>query len=298
MRTRNFLAIISCLLGIYLSSGQGEEDVSLYSIPTNAQKIGPLNTRDPNLICYNYFLPEKEISSGTLIGRETFWRNVLVKRELFKNQKEHGVQKEWYTNGQEKLEAPYQDGVMNGLFKHWDIKGNLVGKYEMKQGNGSVRIYNSDGRLIKDYTYKDNNRNGLAMEVSGENVWSLNWYKNGKLNGEGLDFYADGQLNLMTWLLDSKVNGPMIKFSHLGALVKSNWYLQGKEVSEDDYIKAARSDSTLPPHHADAVKYKDLENENVPGLKKKYLEMPRVKIPLEFDDKGSPIPVAEAVKRP
>ena len=287
------LSIIINVWAIEISAvAEVEQDIVSYEIPANAKKTGPIATRYPHQTFYNYFPADKEISRETQIGRETYDRSALIKRELFRNEKIHGVQKEWYTNGQEKLEAPYIDGVRHGVFKQWDENGRLLGQYEFRNGSGTVKVYDSTGFLIKEETFVNNVKNGWAMEWAPiSQVWDIYCYVNGKIHGLGCEFGAGGVLLEMIWLQDGAWSGPNLKFSNGGEIVKKSWHRRGAELSEEDYAKAVQTDSSLPPYHANAALYKkEFLDEHMNQMIQKYVNMPRVKIPLEFDSEGNPIP--------
>jgi len=90
-------------------------------------------------------------------------------------------------------------------------------------------------------------------------------------------------------------HGPCLRFGQDGSVAEKKWYIRGKIVSEAVYADAAAKDSNLPPYYADPVKYKNLIDAEVQPLIQRYRNMQRVKIPLEFDAQGNPIPAEPVV---
>jgi len=277
----NIFWVILLLLNIALASESESEDYLNYRIPADAKKTGPSDTRDPGGQEYLYFAPGAQVSRENMIAIELVQNGVLVKRELLKNDKKHGIQREWHLDGKPKLEAPYRDGNMEGKFKAWNARGDLIGQYTMSKGTGVVMVYDEHGRLVKEHHYKGNLRDGLRMERVGEKI-SLTWSKEGLLIGVGYDFYENGELATLAFFSSKgEPNGPLVDFSSKGTLTKMLWYLDGRKVQEAEYAAAALADPGLPTYRADGNQYKQMVRENVRVLVEKYRTLPRVKIPLQ-----------------
>lgn len=284
---RNMTLAILALLAIFMGNAiaQNEANHLLCAIPSDAKKLGPINTRDPHQVFYNYFPSDAEVSAKNVIGRETYYDQQLVDRELYKNGERHGVQREWYPNGTLKSESPYKDGAMDGAFNYWNEKGELVGQYEINNGLGTKKIYDGSGLLVIEQELKDSLPNGLTMEVSKiSKIRTVVWMKNGNSTGIGYSFYSDDSPYLIAW-----AQGPLIYFAKDGAVSQKVWQIKGREVSETEYATAASSDPSLPPYYADGNQYKRMVGEDVRALLEKYRTMPRVKIPLQFDQNGNPV---------
>ncbi|EDY15968.1 MORN variant repeat protein [Chthoniobacter flavus Ellin428] len=281
-----------------------------YSIPPNAEKIGPHDVRGfagQHLTGINYVIPSNSkdpLFPRVLVGRETFDNGVLIHRELFLPnprdiyEKKHGVQREWYPNGQLKSEEPYRNGVMHGVFKTWSEKGALIGQSTIVEGTGKVEVYNEEGVLNKEINYQGNQKNGLFVSRldyrwSDDHRISLVWYKNGERVGIAYGFYEHGTLSGMNFAAKrGSYVGPAIHFDKSGAVETVKWLLvqRGSQqtVTEAEYAQAAALDPTLPPYYHEPDKYKELVSPEVRALVKHYQEM-RVKIPLEFGLDGKPI---------
>ncbi|MBI5684418.1 MAG: hypothetical protein HZC54_05015 [Verrucomicrobia bacterium] len=275
------------------------DDYLKYSIPQDVLIIGPHSERDPDKSSINYLLRDVKSSEHRLVGSEVYYRTQLIKRTLYnKNGALHGVQRKWHENGKLSSEEPYNEGVMHGVFKHWNELGQIIGQYRILNGNGRRSIYNNEGVLIEESEIRNSKPNGLRMEIGRfEKGRSLKWFKDGKLVGKAFAFYPSNEIkNIRSTLTEEyaaiytcSLHGPCIEFSENGLVTKKSWYIHDQEVSESNYAKAARDDRSLPPYYADAAHYKNLVDDKVKALLERYSKMPRVRIPLEFDDQGNPL---------
>jgi hypothetical protein len=287
------IALIVCLLFNFceMTFAQEPEEYLIYDIPAGAKKIGPVPSRDPDLVSYRHYLPNREVAEETLIGEETYRNGILIQRELLKNGQLHGVQKKWHANGKLESEEPYRDGVMHGSFRHWNEAGILVGQYQMTNGTGIQRIYTSDGELAREAVFTNSMENGLLFSMMPrDGRRCLVWRRDGNNVGKSFTFYRDGSLYSVTCATPSGVlSGPYIRFDAKGNVAESRWFLNGMEKDEAAYAAAAAADPKLPPYHKEGAKYHEYADLEVRALLKRYRNLPRVKIPIELDLKGVPI---------
>ena len=258
-----------------------------YDIPLNAKKIGPGNTREPEKKRFNFFLPGLEISEKSLIAREVYYGGQLVERALYKDGVEHGVQRSWHQNGQARSEAPFKNGVMHGTFRHWNETGQLIGQYEITNGNGIRKIYNAVGYLVHEQAIANSRGNGLRMEMLLDGVRSLISQKDGQIIGKSYSVYPSGSLSSLSCSSASGFShGPRLDFSKEGVVTTKQWFVSNKEVTESEYAAAASNDPSLPAYLSEVGKYKELAESEIEQLLVRYRNLPRVKIPLQFDDSG------------
>ncbi|EDY15970.1 conserved hypothetical protein [Chthoniobacter flavus Ellin428] len=285
-------AILSLCALLFCVEARAQEASYLdYAIPPDAKKI-QLNL-PRNLTGINYFLPNSE----TLIGKERYTdQGILVSREMFLHGEKHGVQREWYPNGQLKSEEPYRNGVRHGVFKTWSENGALIGQSSIVEGTGKLEVYDVDGVFTKERNYKGNRQNGLFVDRlnypgNPDHRMTLMWFKNGESVGNAFDFYEDGTLSRLNFRAPwHSVIGPSIDFDRRGGIESINWYRSGQEVTEAEYAKAAALDPKLPPYYHEPDKYKEeFVTPEVRALVEHYQKMPPVKIPLEFGPDGKPI---------
>jgi len=160
----------------------------------------------------------------------------------------------------------------------------------MTAGDGIARVYSSTGQLINEDRFKDNKREEFSFEKLND-VFDLTRFKNGIISGTGYQFFHNGELALITFFSPGgQPTGPFVRFSRPGTISEKKWFVDGKEVAEDAYEKEAANRKDLPVYNKDTAKYKDLVEKDAKSFIEEYLKMPRVKIPLQFDGEGNPIP--------
>ncbi|MEA3209007.1 MAG: hypothetical protein QOE70_2064 [Chthoniobacter sp.] len=288
MKLSRICARLLWLVSFTCLFSQSDDDYLDYRIPPDATKLGPISTRNPNQEWFNYILPSAQSSRKSLVARETYEGGQLVERALYKNGVAHGVQRRWYRNGHLASEAPYKDGVMHGVFRHWSESAQLVGQYEIKNGTGTRKIYNITGELVHDEAILSSKMDGLQMELLPDGARSLIWERHGQIIGKTFCFNPNESLrSLRCFSAEGSPHGPSIDFSTSGRVTTKQWFVNNEEVSESQYAAAASADSTLPRYYPDGVKYKEFIDADLKALLRKYRTLPRVKIPLEFDEKGN-----------
>jgi len=266
-----------------------EQELKDYKIPVDAQRIGPIPTAEPYIVTFVYYPAGVEKDSSNRVGRDTFFKDSLVKRELFRKEKKHGLQKEWYADGIVKSEELYRDGVRVGSSKFYRENGALCGEAIFSNGSGIVQIFDGHGVLTKEEVFVDNLRNGQRMEVSDiDGSRSVNWYKRGVLVGGSYVYDHEGRLNLFGRFDEAgRLSGPFITLEADGSLVKARWFVHGREVTEEEYATATKNDSSLFPYFADKSRYRESVDQSSVSLVEKYRRMQPVRIPLEKGKDGN-----------
>lgn len=319
---KKIIFCISSLGGVsFVAQAQTAPDIEAFAIPADALTQN-FNSRDPYVISTRYFLRNPDGSKGDLVAIEYFHDDIrlkgdekLIKRELYKVDSKkklvpnrlNGVQREWYLNGQLKSEEPYRMHREDGLFRYWDEQGHLTSQYQMADGNGIVRMYNANGQLEKEEVHKDNYANGPRYSFYPRTTRVLSQMSHDEFVGPLFFFTGSKLLKILFRDLKGRPHGPQIMYDLRSPKQKENpdlgggfayaggenkWVIYDLEASEEDYAKFAATDKTLPPYYKDLERYKEYVTPEVTALLKKYIEMPRVKIPLEFDAKGEPIPAS------
>ena len=251
-----------------------------YDVPKDAVKLPRRPTRHGGESA-RYLDP----ASRKLICRETYDpAGVMTQRDLFKGGKKHGVQREWHASGQKKLEAPYRDGVMDGVFRHWDAKGDLVGCYRMKNGTGTKRVYHPNGRLKEEQPYLENKRHGRLVNMfdKGTVEYTCMW-KSGEPIGLAFGFHYNNPAIRFIGNADKNgdPHGPAVDYRQEGQVERLLLCVHGKDVSADAYRKACETDATLPRYRKDPQEYRKLLTPRVRQLMDRYRRLPPVKIPLD-----------------
>ena len=103
----------------------------------------------------------------------------------------NGIVKELYDNGLVKFEGKFLNGKKwTGIgYTYYGIK-----LYEIKNGKGYIREYNSDGTLLFKGNYFNGERNGEGKEYSHGKLLFEGNYLNGLRNGEGKEYYDNSRI--------------------------------------------------------------------------------------------------------
>jgi antitoxin component YwqK of YwqJK toxin-antitoxin module len=114
------LAALCLTLGSVLVASAGAAEPPpehlYYDVPKDAEKDGPSPNREGGT-SVRYL---DVVTKAALCEEEYTRKGVMVERKLFRNGKKHGVQRRWYDEGGKRLEEPYRDGMMDGIFRDWD----------------------------------------------------------------------------------------------------------------------------------------------------------------------------------
>lgn len=141
----------------------------------------------------------------------TYHPNGMVSQYLeAEEMRAHGAYKEWYPNGQLKLEATViggtadvlagsqQDWLFEGVSRAWDEQGNLLAEIPYQKGllDGVSVYYFPTGQIQKQMRYEQNNLQGEAIEyyLHGQ-VKTKTLYQKGLRNGEQISYFSDGKVS-------------------------------------------------------------------------------------------------------
>lgn len=149
----------------------------------------------------------------------------------------HGAYREWFPNGQLKLEAyviggtadvsagTQRDWLFDGTSHVWDEQGNLVAQISYEKGmlEGPSLYYFPTGGIEKELPFVKNDLDGEATEYSLEGeVKSKTHFKKGHREGACLSFFANGQ----PAMIEDYTDGLLLKGTYNNP--------EGKQIAEVD----------------------------------------------------------------
>ena len=141
------------------------------------------------------------------------------------------LERDYYENGQLKLERNYEDGKLHGLSKEYFENGQLKFIHNQKNGeyHGLLKGYYIDGKLKYEFNYKNDKKDGLCKEYF-ENGQLKNEgnFKDGKLHGLCKDYYETGQLKFEGNYKEGKFHGLCKGYYETGQLKFEGNYKEGK----------------------------------------------------------------------
>jgi antitoxin component YwqK of YwqJK toxin-antitoxin module len=200
-----------------------DEEYLNYAIPKDA--VSSERTARPG---FQYVVYVTYKVGNAKVGVRYYWDNDKTKihsEELVKDGKKHGLQREWYENGQLKSESPFKDGEMNGKFKQWSPSGKLLGVSVMTAGTGTWKTWYPSGR--PEYVKP---------------------FKAGKPDGEQKIYFDTGKLQQTITYKDGEPHGISKIWDRNGNLVEGSplYYIRGDKVAKENYEKACATDESLP----------------------------------------------------
>ncbi|MDP3442797.1 MAG: hypothetical protein Q8T08_08055, partial [Ignavibacteria bacterium] len=159
---------------------------------------------------------------GNIIELTTYKKGYVIDRERINRvdseNRAQGVWKWFYDSGIVKMEGTFKNGLKNGLFKTYDLQGNLkkIEKYidNVRQDSAEEvakldlrRDYYPDGKIKVEATYRQGVPEGIRREFDANGEVEQSYiFRNGKIVGQGIinlnglkqglwkDYYPDGTL--------------------------------------------------------------------------------------------------------
>ena len=182
--------------------------LSAQSVVTNIVRNG-----NGNIVGIEYY--NKVSKNLELLKLETFHPNGHVARlELFSSGVKNGVHKEFFNNGNIKIDGQYSDGYKSGLWTEYFRGGGTMRRFYSNENGKNGRFhewYKNGGKKIRG-EYSQGQKNGLwtAWHLNGvkESVVTFNqgeqegvfsyFYDNGNKKSEGIVSYK-GQKEQRCW---------------------------------------------------------------------------------------------------
>jgi antitoxin component YwqK of YwqJK toxin-antitoxin module len=163
---------------------------------------------------------------GELVGRRQWFVNGQLDIEwTYRNGRQHGLWREWHENGRLFSQTRYKDGYEHGQALQWNRHGRLIGGYRMNMGTG-VDLWWGHGDV-----YPSEEHHMLEGLPHGFERW---WTSRARVYSE--DHWVRGERHgISRWWTGDKLDRGYPQF-----------YILGKKVTKREYLKAAKSDATLP----------------------------------------------------
>jgi len=140
----------------------------------------------------------------------------------------HGKYVEYYRDGQKYSEGTHDMGLHVGLWKYWYPNGQICKSVTFKAGkpHGTWDVYRPDGSRELTKNYENGLRQGLWLSYfeDGEKHKVELTYDKGKIEGERIIYYENGQIRQKVPFENGLVHGTI-----------TNWDENGKKVSETKF---------------------------------------------------------------
>lgn len=206
--------------------------------------------------------------NGNKIG---FWRdyhdNGVIKQEgYYKNGKADGIFKEYNRKGEMEGLIMYENGVLQEnaegtqlitLYREYHPDGSvkLIGGQTNGIKDGIFREYDLEGNIINGYIYKKGKLLGEG-KISVDGVYQGEWvefYENGQKKYEG--FYDENGLKTGAWIFYFP-NGKVSQKGNYekGLPVKSwSWYYKNGQLKRTEYYRRGRRDGLMTEYDSSGV---------------------------------------------
>lgn len=142
---------------------------------------------------YGEYLSRMDVENGEVVTNTTYHRNgdphVVTQ---YKNNKIHGLRKQFLVNGIPDRFEEWKEGVKEGIttvfqdgVRHSEIP------YSKDKKNGVEVVYNTDGQVVAEVTWKENLKDGVSKTYI-QDVVRMEWfYKGKKVSKSDFEKYID-----------------------------------------------------------------------------------------------------------
>jgi antitoxin component YwqK of YwqJK toxin-antitoxin module len=233
---QSFLVVINFVSGVCV----GDES----DFGQKSEKVGPVATRDPDVVKFYFYQIGKPRESVFKVGEETVSGGVLTERRRFRDGVLHGMQEFWDRDGGLRREDVYENGLMSGLFRRWDERGQLVARFLMADGSGDLVCFNSKGYLREVSHYSGGKKVGYetTFDRSGK-VASISKLKDGKFFVGSFGFRQGKLTYFIPYDDEGLTDGAYLKEAN--GDVSFRFFIGGVEVNREEFIERRRRDEQV-----------------------------------------------------
>jgi antitoxin component YwqK of YwqJK toxin-antitoxin module len=187
--------------------------------------------------------------TGTLVSIEKYINDVL--QTDVSELKEYDIRRDYYPNGNIKIQGSYYNNKPDGIRREYDEEGNIIKGYVFLEGvllaegivdengkrQGAWKEYYSNGALMSEGIYKNSIRVGN---------WKY-YHENGNLEQEGKYtsreipdgdwkyYHENGQLYRIESYMDGELDGEYIEYNDSGKVLVKGQYTEGFETGPWEY---------------------------------------------------------------
>ena len=135
------------------------------------------------------------------MNEKNYYDDGILKSEFEKNDNGQldGIYREYYENGQLKLECTYKNGQLEGIAKEYYKNNQLSCEYNFKNGqlDGLCKEYYESGKIKEEYYCKNGEFEGTYKKyyTNGKEKSEYN-YKNGKPEGTAKEYRINGDVEV------------------------------------------------------------------------------------------------------
>lgn len=141
----------------------------------------------------------------------------------------------YFENGKTKYEVVYANNLLNGAFKEYNPRGQLIALGQMKSDTayGTWFTYRDDGSLIAENIRKHDVVDGaLTVYFASGKVEKRGTKKMGKTHGWWDEYYENGTLKSHEYFQDDLMQGPAETYYENGKIETKGNYLNGNKIGQ------------------------------------------------------------------
>ena len=188
-------------------------------------------------------------NKGILISIEKYIND--IKQIGVEELKEYEIRKDYYSNGQIKIEGSYYNNLQDGIRREFDKKGKIIKGYIFNKGimigDGIIDVNGKKQGVWKEYYYT-----GELMSIGSYSnsikvgEWKF-YHSNGKLEQEGTynkngilinewNYYHENTvLYKNEYYIDGELEGEYVEYNDTGKIIVKGQYVEGFEMGEWEY---------------------------------------------------------------
>jgi antitoxin component YwqK of YwqJK toxin-antitoxin module len=162
-----------------------------------------------------------------------------------KNPTQIEIKTTYFPNGQQKLVAPYKNGVLEGIAREYDEQGNVVKGIVFKDGKPvSSGIVDNRGQFQGDWKefYDDGVLKASGKFKNGKKIGEWKYYfhsgeleqvgtydKNGNIDGEWIWYYKNGTEHIIQNFFENFPEGEYVEYDETGKVLAKGNYAEGEK---------------------------------------------------------------------
>lgn len=154
----------------------------------------------------------------------------------YENGKKHGLDTEWYENGQKGWEHNYKNNMLEGKTTSWYENGQKKIEATYVDGNqhGLFTTWYENGQKNIEANYQDDNTHGLITYwyENGQKKSEMN-HKNGQNHGQQITWHENGQKKLEANYQEGKRSGASTFWNENGEVREKKEYKNGVLISKN-----------------------------------------------------------------
>lgn len=193
----------------------------------NGKRDGPYTTFTED----NDILSRGQYKGGELDGVQTVTQEGTRTEIPYNLGKRNGNEKTWYANGQLAVDAPWVDGLQDGVVTFYYENGSVQSTIPFYKGNreGPMKTWFEDGVLQAEENFTNNQKNGTSTFWGHDGSVDMELhYRYDEMDGVQTWYYPDGKKSREIHMVFGVPNGEWKEWDESGELITDDYYEKGE----------------------------------------------------------------------